>query len=752
MAKCVPSRARKSFGNRTLAAEQTCAAGCWLWLERLSQDLHFAARTLLRNPAYTAAAVLSLALGIGAGTAVFSIADTVFLRPLPYPHPEELLWVGNRFPGMNVEFLASPDYVAWRRDNHVFQQLAATQAGGGQAMLLNGSQSTQLHAARVSANFLATFGVRPVIGRDFTQNEELPNGPKAVLISYRLWTDRFGAAKNISGQTIRLDGEPYTVAGVLPASFAFPMDIKVDAMTTLPVSPSASHHDRNMSTWAVYGRLKPGVSIAQARADVERLFASSKADLPLMFRSDTKLVVEPLQQHRVGNARLLLSVLIAAVACLLLIACANVSNLLLGRWSSRSGEFAVRTAIGAGRARLARQLFTEAALLTVIGCALATLLAVALLRGFVHYAAGELPRLSEVSLDVRVFTVGLFLAILTTLLFGTLPAFRSGRLDIQSVLQEAGRPGLSSGYRFAKRALVVVEVALALILLSGAALLLQTLWHLRNDRLGFQPEHAFTMSIPLKGTKLEALSRDTLATGLVDFARHLPGTVDAAQTECTPLDSGVVDLTFSRSDRPLPEAFHRGDDIHLCGTGAGYPGASGLHLIRGRFFTEADNSHPGTLAVINETAARAYFPGEDPVGKRILGGRQADWKTVAGVISDSKNRGLDAVPAPQAYVNGVTWPNATELQLIVRSIADQHMLESALIGKLRSFDPAAIAKFQTLDQTIGDMTAGPRFNGMLVASFAARRFPDGRDWRLWCPRLRRRSANPGNRHTHGARS
>ncbi len=712
------ARARQSFGNRTLTAEQTRAAWRWQWFDRLSQDLHFAARTLLRSPAYSIAAILSLALGIGAGTAVFSIADTVFLRPLPYVHPEELLWVATRFPGMNVEFLASPDYVTWRRDNHVFRQLSAIQAQGGQTMLLNGSQSMQVHGVRVSANFLSTFGAHPILGRDFTQSEELPNSPKAVLISYRLWHDRFRGATNISGQTIRLDGEPYTVAGVLPDSFAFPMDVKVDVITTLPVSPTASHHDRMMATWAVYGRLKPGITIAQARADLEKLFAASKADIPLMFRSDTRLVVEPLQQHRVGSARLLLWILVGAVGCLLLIACANVSNLLLGRWSSRAGEFAIRAAIGAGRSRLTRQLFTEAAFLTVIGCTLGAFLVVALLRGFVHYAAGELPRLSEVSLDARVFIIGLLLATFTTLLFGTLPALRSGRLDIQSVLQESGRLGLAAGYRFAKRALVIAEVALSLILLSGAALLLQTLWHLQKDRLGFQPEHAFTMSIPLKSTKLEAVSRDTLAEDLVEFARHLPGTVDAAQAECTPLDGGVQYWTFSRSDRPLPEAFHRGDGIHICGAGPGYPGASGLHLIRGRFFTESDTSHRGMLAVINEAAAHAFFPGEDPLGKRILRSPQGEWKTVVGVISNSKNTGLDALPAPQAYINEVTWPSATELQLIVRSIADQHMVQAALIGKLRSFDPGAIAKFETLDQTIGEMTAGPRFNGILVASFA----------------------------------
>jgi len=717
------ARARQSFGNRTRVAECTREVWGWMWIERLQQDLHYATRSLRRSAAFSAAAVLSLALGVGASTAVFSIADTVFLRPLPYPHSDRLLWIAVRFPSMKTEFLASPDYVAWRRGNHVFEELAATQAGGGQAVLLNGPEAAQVHAVRVSSNFLATLGIRPTLGRDFQPDEELPDGPKAVLLSDGLCRQWFHARMGMAGQTIVLDGQPYTVAGVLPSSFIFPMDVRVDVITTLPISPTASHRDREMSTWAVYGRLKSGVSIAQARADLQRLFAMSRADMPLMFRSDTSLVVQPLQEHRIGNARQLLSILLGAVICLLLIACANVSNLLLERWSARSGELAVRAAIGAGRGRLARQLFTEAALLTFFGCALGTAFAAVTLRGFVHYAAGELPRLREVTMDVRVFVISLFVSIVTTMLFGALPALKASRVDLREGLEAAGRFGTAAGFRFPKRTLVVAEVALSLILLSGAALLLQTLWHLRlwhlrNDRLGFEPEHVLTLTIPLKGTKLEGRNHEAV-NDLVSFARQIPGTVDAAQTECTPLSTGPVANTFSRADRPLPEAFHRGDNIHVCRAGDGYARASGIRVIRGRFFTSEDTHYPNIFAVINEAAARAYFPGEDPIGKRILGGPQQHWKTVIGVVSDSKNQGLDAPPAPQAFVNGVTWPNAPELQLILRSIGDPRLLQSAMEGKLRSLDPGLIASFKTLDQTIGDMTSGPRFNSILIGSFAA---------------------------------
>ena len=301
------------------------------------------------NRAFTFAAVLSIALGIGAGTAVYSIADTVFLRPLPYQNPEQLMWVAIHFQKMQMEFLGSPEYVAWRRDNDVFQSLAATQASPGETMLLNGENAAEVHNARVSANFLRTLGIRPAIGRDFKESEELPNGPKAVLLTDHLWQEHFHRDAGVVGKSFEMDGQPYTVIGILPRAFQFPMDIKLDVLTTLPVSPTASWHDRSVSTWAVYGqaqtRRQHGPGASRSRGVIRKKQGGHATAISLR----THLVLEPLQQHRVGNARVLLSVLIGAVTCLLLIACANVSNLLLARWSARSGEFAIRTAIGAGR-------------------------------------------------------------------------------------------------------------------------------------------------------------------------------------------------------------------------------------------------------------------------------------------------------------------------------------------------------------------------------------------------------------------
>src|SRR5579864_4853332 len=291
--------ARRLFGNQALVMEVSREIRGHGGLARFWQDLRYAARVLRRGPAFTVAAVLSLALGIGATTAVFSIADTIFLRPLPYADAGRLVWVAIHY--SSLEFVPSPDYVAWRRDNRVFQQLAATQAGAYNFMVLGGPDPVEVRAARVSANFLDAFAVAPAFGRTFNADEELPNGPKAVLLTNKFWRDHFQSRRDVLGSAITLDGQPYTIAGILPQSFVYPIDVHVDLLTTLPVSPTASHRDRAMSIWAVFGRLKPGVTLARARADLDALFAASKADDPKMFRADNSVVLQPLQEHRVGN-------------------------------------------------------------------------------------------------------------------------------------------------------------------------------------------------------------------------------------------------------------------------------------------------------------------------------------------------------------------------------------------------------------------------------------------------------------------
>jgi len=527
--------ARRQLGSQALVMELTREAWGWSGLARAWQDIRYAARVLRREPAFTGAAVFSLALGIAATTAVFSIADTIFLRPLPYADAERLVWLGVSFPSIHGEFLPSPDYVAWRRDNHVFQQLAATQVSLSNIMILGAPDPAEVHAIRVSANFLSAFAVTPLLGRTFTAQEELPNGPKAVLLTYQFWRDRFQGRRDIVGSIIRLDSQPYTVVGVLPRSFVYPADAKIELLATLPVSPTASHRDRSMAAWAAYGRLKPGITLPRARADLETLYAASKADLPGFFRADNPLVLQPLRDHRVGNVHTLLFVLMGAAGCLLAIACANVANLLLARWSARTQELAVRAAIGAGRGRLARQLFTEIALLIASGTAAAMILVALALQGFVHFATRDLPRLSEVTTDFRVFGIALLMAFTTALLFGALPALRTGRIDLQSVLQQAGRTGASGGRRRARRILVAVEVALSVVLLSGAALLFETLWHMRNDHLGFQPEHVLAVSIPVRGKSIDDSTRAALASEVLTNLRRMPGTEAAALTQCTPL-------------------------------------------------------------------------------------------------------------------------------------------------------------------------------------------------------------------------
>lgn len=707
------AEARRAFGSAALVAEQTREAHTPA-LTGVLGDLRYALRSLRREPAFAVTAIVSLTLGIGAACSVFSIADAILLRPLPYLDSDRIVWASVRFPSAGNEFVPSPDFVAWRRDNHVFSSLAATQAGLSITMLLGGAAPDEVHAARVSANFLDVFATAPVIGRSFTAAEESPNGPRATLLTDQFWRNHFHANPAVVGSAISLDGQAYRVIGILPRSFVYPFDVKIDLLTTLAVNLAASHRDRSMSTWAVFGRLKPNVTMAQAHADIEQLFARSRADFPPLFRKDAGPVLETLREHRVADARILLLILMAAAGCLLAIACANVANLLLARWSSRSQELAVRAAIGAGRGRLARQLFLEIAVLIALSTLGALLLATLSLRVFVRFAGSALPRLTEIDADWRVFSIGLAFAAGTAFLFGILPVLRAGRADLQEVLQRA-RGGSLGSHALLRRTMVATEVALSVVLLSGAGLLFQTLWRLRNDHLGFQTENVLTVSIPAR--QLSPAARDALATDAESWIRRIPGVEAAALTQCTPLSTGSSWGSFSRSDRPLPEPFHRGDDIGVCGVAPDYLHATGVRLLQGRFIDQSDALHPATVAVINQAAAHAYFPGESPIGKQILG-MQGHWKTVVGVIADTKNQGLSRPPAPGAFVNDFSY-GPDNLLFVVRTLAGEASFATSLRQEIQQQRPGVFARIETLDDAIGKMTAPPRFDTLLLATFAA---------------------------------
>ncbi|MDR3700024.1 MAG: ABC transporter permease [Candidatus Sulfopaludibacter sp.] len=709
--------ARRLFGSRALTLEATREVRGIAAFGRFSQDLRYAARVLQRGRAFTIAAVLSLALGIGATTAVFSIYDTIFLRPLPYKDPAQLTWISIHSPSMGIDLVPSPNYVAWRRDNKTFQQLAATQVTFSNMMVLGGSNPAEVYAGRVSANFFETFGVTPAAGRTFRPEDEL-QGPQAAMLTDRFWREHFGARHDVLGTTLTLDGYPFTIVGILPKSFVYPVDVKVDVLFTLAISPTASLRDRSVSAFSVFGRIQPGVTVSQARADLGTQFETARKDFPGFFRGNS-LVLESLRDYRTGNVGKFLYLLMAAAACLLAIACANVANLLLARWGARARELAVRAAIGAGRGRLARQLFTEVALLIAAGTALAMLFVTAALRGFVHFAGTELPRLSEVATDFRVFGIAVAVALLTAALFGALPALRAGRIDPQAVLQQAGRTGVSGGHSFLRRALVTLEVALSVILLSCASLLFETLWHMQNDHLGFQPEHVLTVSIPLRGKSFDTPARQAVASDILAYLRRIPGTESASLADCSPISAGVKSFTFSRADRPLPESFGLSRTLGACDSDAEYLQAAGIRLVQGRFLTDEDRHHPGAVAVLNEAAARAFFPGESPLGKQILGGRAGGWRTVVGVVADTKNQGLNRPAAPEVFLDDSAPSGFADLNFVVRTLAREGALAGALREEMRRSHPGLLTKVETLDQAIGQLTASPRFDTVLLAAFAA---------------------------------
>jgi predicted permease len=710
-------RARHAFGSRAFVAEQTRDSWGARWLTGLRQDLEHAWRSGRRTPVFGAAVVVSLALGISAATMVFSVADTVYLRPLPYPAPHELMFVAMRL--FNLEMVLSPDYAAWRKDRSAFQELAAMQFHGGNPATLGDTDPVEVRVTRVSYNFVTALGISPALGRNFEQSDELPTARKTALLTDAVWRNRFGSRADIVGRNIVLDGVAYEVAGVLPRSFVMPLEVRTDILTPLPVAPTLNHHNRDMATWTVIGRLRPGVTQAQALTNLQLLFAASRADAPEIFRNDVSVTIEPLQRRMAGNARTLVAVLAGAVGCLLMIACANVAGLMLARWSARSRELAVRAAIGAPRGRLVRQLLTEIALYCAAGSAAAMAITAAGLRAVVYFAAGSLPRLNEVKADGRVFAIALGVSLLTMLLFGVLPALRAGRIDVQAALQHAGRPGMSGRHRTARSMLVAAEVALSVVLLWGAVLLLQTLWRMQHDHLGFAPEHVMRVTVPLRDKYAASANRKALTDEMLAGIRRIPGTGAASWSECTPLTGGSTGTNFSRSDRPLPKPWDRGDTVAGCAIGPEYFSASGMRLLRGRAFTEADYDHPRTVAIVNEALARRYFPGEDPLGHQIAGGRNGGWKTIIGVAEDSKNQGLNQAPAPQMFFNDTALYAGSEMGFVVRYAGAEPLFAGAVRSILREKDPGLLAKFESLDEAIERLSAGSRFNGLLVGSFAA---------------------------------
>jgi predicted permease len=655
-------------------------------------DLRYAIRVLRGNPGFAIPAILALALGIGAVTSIFSVVDTMLLRPLPYADADRLASVTTTLPGLRFTGIISAEYLDWSERNQVFESFAAMTHSPSAAALSTPDGPVQVQVTHVTANFLSTLRVGPMLGRAFAGSDEQPGQP-AMMISYGLWQDKFHGDLNIPGRRLTLDGAPGEIVGVLPRNFHFPQNLRVDVLLPFQIDIARTRARIAMGVWDSIGRLKPGVSIDQARANFATLFASSRAADTRMYR-DLELRVTTYQERLTGNVRVTLWVLVGAVGFVLLIACANVANLLLARATGREREIAVRSALGASRSRLIRQLLTESVMLGLVGCAGGIAIAtgaIALLR---RIAPADLPRAAELAVDVRVLAFATMLAVLTGIGFGILPALA------------ATRPAVRFGRSGPRGVLVGLEVALSLILLVGAGLLFQSLWRLQHKNLGFEPQEVFTTVTSVRGARLAEL-RDRLI--------GVPGTLSVAFADSLPPNGGSSMTTFSREGRPLPEPYHRGDNMIRRRVDPAYFKTLGIPLKRGRGLTAADGED---VAVINELLARRYFPDEDPIGKKIdVNPVNRPAKTIVGIVGDVKNQGLglDSMAEMYFHLSG----NERVTHVIVRSMGDPAMVATVLRQQIRTLDPQTPATIQTMQQQFSEMTARPRFNGILFGSFAA---------------------------------
>jgi putative ABC transport system permease protein len=690
-------------------------------MEIFWQDLRFGVRQLLSKPGFTTIAILSLALGIGANTAIFSLVDAVLLRPLPFHEPERLVmvWEDATQVGFPRNTPAPANYADWKAQNQVFEDMAAIQ--GGSYALTDEGEPEKVESQSVTANFFSLLGVKPILGRTFTKEEDQPGANRVVLVSYGLWQRHFGGDPAVVGKEILLDGRNHSVLGVMPPGFQF-----LSKETGLWVPMAFTPQDlanRGGHYLTVVARLKPGVTLAQARADIATIMRRINQDHP-MHGFEIGSVVISLREQLAGDVRPALLLLLVAVGFVLLIACANIANLLLARGAVRYREIAVRTALGAGRGRIVRQLLTESVLLAVAG-GVAGLFFAWLSFSFLKQIIPDSMALhAGVRIDIRLFSFTLLLSLLTGVIFGLVPALQAAKVDLNEALkQSAGRTGTGTGQRRLRSALVVVEIALALVLIVGAGLLIQTFLRLRALDIGVNPENVLTLRTALPRSKYAELSKRTaFYQQVLERVRALPGVAAAGYTTAVPLTwKGGTNGFTVEGHMPGP-----GQDANNRQISVGYMETMGIKLKEGRFFNAHDDAQAQPAAIINETMARQYWPGENVVGKRFkLGDPDSTrpWVTVAGIVGDVKEMGLEApVKAefffPYQQLPEMLWNMPRDL--VLRTTGDPLSLVPAVRQAIWAVDPTQpVSNIRTMNDIVGEEVVRRRIGMTLLAAFAA---------------------------------
>ncbi|MGH9834557.1 MAG: ABC transporter permease [Blastocatellia bacterium] len=688
-------------------------------MQTLWQDLRYGARMLSKNPGFALVAVIALALGIGANTAIFSVVNGVLLRPLPYPQPEQLamVWLDNRRQNIREDITSYPNFVDWRDQNKTFQGMAAVR--NINVSLTGAGEPEELRGATVSANFFQLMGVAPAQGRGFTIDEEQPGKDKVVVLSYGLWQRRFGGDPGILNQTISLSGEPHTVIGIMPPSFAFPSKVAIWG----PLAPNERARAARGSFWLpVIGRFKPGVTRQQAQADMNVIGGQLERQYP-DINAGYGVNVVPLHEQIVGDLKPALLVLLGAVAFVLLIACANVANLLLARAAVRQREVAIRSALGAGRWRIVRQMLTESVLLSVIGGALGLLLAVWGVAALLKLGPADLPRLDNVRLDWRVLVFTLGLSLLTGLIFGLMPALQTSQTDVGETLKEGGRSG-TGGRRaqFVRSGFIVAEIALTLALLIGAGLLIRSFWRLQQVNPGFNPDRLLTLTVRLPRTKYpEGAQVAAFYQQLQERLAALPGAQSVSATSSIMMPKVTNSSGFTIEGRP-PDPREQSQELPFEAALPNYFETMGVTLAQGRQFTAQDGRGAPEVAIVNETFVKLYFPNNDPLGKRFTFGSADDnpqWITIAGVVRDTKRQGLDAPIRMESWMPHAQMP-ARRMEMVVRTTGDPLALIRSTRDAVWSLDKdLPIPAMETMEQRLSESVAQRRLNMLLLCLFAA---------------------------------
>lgn len=687
----------------------------------LLRDLRHALRVMTQSPGFSLAAILTLALGIGAATAIFSMVDAVLLRPLPFAGQDRLVTVWGEVPERNQAHVevSLQDYEGWREGNRVFSGLALLAATDSDLALTGGDQPLHVRGRLVSANLFDVLGVRPALGRSFRPEEDRPDSQKVAVVSHGFWQRHLAGDAGVLGKTVSLDGEPHLVIGVMPADFRFPRNVDL----WIPAGPLGTAPElKTIRVFEAIGRLNPGVSIEQAQADMTALSERLEEVHP-QTNQGYRASVRPLVDEILGDTGPALLLLLAAVALVLLIACANVAGLLLARAASRQKETAVRIALGAGRPRLIRQLLTESALLALLAAAVGLFLAWLGLRIVTAVGPADIPRLDEVGIDARVLAFTLLVSLVTAVLFGLAPALQAARPDLTSSLKEGGKSSASLGSRRLRSLLVVAEVALALVLLVGAGLVIRSFLHLQRTDLGFKPESLLTMRITLYGDKRpEPHQWAAFYRDVAQRVEALPEVERASVVLLRPL-SGPIGWDYDfQVEGQTPDEQKTNPTSNHERVSPGYFRTLGIPLVAGRDFTWSDGPEAPQVAIVNQSMARRFWPGQDPVGKRLRfgrpGGRQGPWMTVVGIVGDVRYRELQSVK-PDVYVPFLQDPNWA-MDLVVRTASDPLSAASAVTAAVQEVDrDQPVSGITTMERALSDTVARPRLRSFILGVFAA---------------------------------